>query len=172
MSRDLEQLRLNVGFLVGQPVGNSRDFDIEIPKIHLEPDVDLHQLHGVVHVSRTAQGILLQAKIYARLRTDCARCLTDIWQTLHTDFTELYNFSAKTRVEGELVLPDTMQINLLPLVRDYLLVEIPINPICKPDCQGLCPICGNNLNEDNCTHDEDLLDPRLSILRSLLDKED
>jgi len=55
-------------------------------------------------------------------------------------------------VETELVVPDDGYINLAPLTRDYLLLELPIKPICRPDCKGLCPVCGVNLNETICEH--------------------
>jgi uncharacterized protein len=56
------------------------------------------------------------------------------------------------------------------LFREYILLEIPISPLCRPDCKGLCPICGNNLNEDTCHHEEEAGDPRLASLKALLNK--
>jgi len=53
-------------------------------------------------------------------------------------------------------------------VREYMLLEVPLNPLCKPDCKGLCPICGGNLNEEVCNHDAEVLDPRLAALKMLL----
>ena len=163
--------RLNVGLLINQPVGSSRDFGFDILHLHLEQDIDLSNLSGLARFTRTAQGILAQVRLQATLRTECVRCLTYFQQPLNTDFTELYAFSRKSITESELLLPDDANINLKPLVRDYLLLDIPIKPLCSEDCKGLCPVCGENLNENLCNHELENIDPRLSILKSLLDKD-
>jgi uncharacterized protein len=164
-------LRLNVGFLINQAVGSSRDFYFETPSIHLIPDLDLNDLNGSAHITRTAQGLLVQVKMQATVLTECVRCLTLFQLPLHVDFTELYAFSHHSVTDSGLILPEDAHINLSPLVREYMLLDIPISPLCKPDCKGLCPICGENLNEVTCRHDEDRIDPRLSVLRSLLDQD-
>ena len=163
--------RLNVGFLINQPVGTSRDFVFEIPHHRLEQDLELSDLSGLARFTRTAQGILTQVRLQATLRTECVRCLTNFQQPLHTDFTELYAFSRKSVTDSELILPEDANINLRPLARDYLLLDIPIKPLCSEDCKGLCPVCGENLNENLCNHEPENIDPRLSILKSLLDKD-
>jgi uncharacterized protein len=139
-----DQLRLNVGFLLNQPVGSSRDFDFDIPVLHLDSDLDLHNLSGNAKFTRTAQGLLAQVSLQANIDADCVRCLTHAEQA---------------------------QINLAPLVREYMLLEIPISPLCRPDCKGLCPICGENLNENMHHHEDEDTDPLLSGLKKLLDNE-
>jgi uncharacterized protein len=52
-----------------------------------------------------------------------------------------------------------------------MLLEIPISPICRPDCLGLCPVCGESLNENTHHHEEEFIDPRLEGLKKLLDEE-
>ena len=54
--------------------------------------------------------------------------------------------------ESGLILPEDGHIDLEPLIREYLTLEIPIQPLCKPDCKGLCVECGENLNERLCEH--------------------
>jgi uncharacterized protein len=49
---------------------------------------------------------------------------------------------------------------------------MPLKPLCKPDCKGLCPVCGGNLNEKSCKHDDEVLDERLAILKSLQKDQD
>jgi uncharacterized protein len=165
-----DQLRLNVGFLINQAVGTSRDFVFDIDNLHLEPDLDLLHLAGTAKFTRTAQGLLAQVKLDATLLTECVRCITECTQSLHTNFTELYAFSSNSVTETELILPETAQIDLNPLVREYMLLEVPIRPLCREDCEGLCPICGENRNEVMCHHEEDTFDSRLNILKTLLDK--
>lgn len=161
-------LRLNVGFIVHQGIGYSRDFDFDVPKLLLPPDQELRDLTGSARFTRTPQGLLTQVKMRSTLYTDCARCLTSFPQPLVIDFTELYAFSQRFATESGLIVPDDGNIDLEPLVREYMLLEVPLNPLCKPDCKGLCPICGENLNEKICNHDIEVFDPRLAALKTLL----
>jgi uncharacterized protein len=105
----------------------------------------------------------------ATLQTECARCLAELEQVLNIDFTELYAFSARSISESGLILPEDGHLNLAPLVREYMLLEIPINPLCRLDCQGLCPECGEMLTDGPHHHEVDSIDPRLAQLKALLD---
>jgi uncharacterized protein len=168
-SHDL--FRLNVGFIIHQTVGYSRDFPFEIPTIRLSPDLVLDDLSGTALVTRTSQGLLLQVKMQAFTEVECVRCLTRFSQMLDIDFTDLYAFSPNSVTDSGLLLPETGKIDLAPVVSEEMSLAMPINPVCKPDCKGLCPICGNDLNKTTCHHLDDRTDPRLDALRSLLDKE-
>ncbi len=170
MSDPHSPLRLNVGFVVAQSAGFSRDFPFDLPEINVPPDLHVNSLTGVVRATRTPQGILLQGDFQALIDLECVRCLTDFRQMQKIDFTELYAFSKRYVTDSGLIMPETGIIDLTPVLREYLLLEIPISPLCRPDCKGLCPICGNNLNESTCNHEDDSGDPRLASLRSLLDK--
>jgi DUF177 domain-containing protein len=145
-------LRLNVGFLINQPIGASRDFHFDFPDIHLHPDLDLDKFAGVAKIGRTPQGLLVQGKFRGLVTTECVRCLTDFEQPLEIDFNELYAFTMRTVSESGLIMPEDGHIDLEPLIREYMLIEIPISPLCKPDCKGLCVYCGENLNETICEH--------------------
>jgi uncharacterized protein len=84
----------------------------------------------------------------------------------------MYTFPSHAVEDTELILPDDFQIDLRPLLREYLTLEIPISPMCKPDCKGLCPICGENRNQTTCNHEVEPDDPRLAVLKTLLDDND
>ena len=170
MSDPHSLLRLNVGFVVAQSAGFSRDFPFDLPQINIPPDLRLSPLSGMVRTNRTPQGILLQADFKALVDLECVRCLTDFQQTLNTSFTELYAFSQRYVTDSGLLMPETGIIDLAPVLREYILLEIPISPLCRLDCKGLCPICVNNLNENTCHHEDDTGDPRLASLKKLLDK--
>jgi uncharacterized protein len=163
-------LRLNVGFVVAQFAGFSRDFPFDLPQINIPPDLYLSTLTGAVKATRTPQGILLQVAFQTLIDLECVRCLTGFQQTLNIEYTELYAFSQRYMTDSGLIMPETGIIDLAPVLRDYILLEIPISPLCRPDCKGLCPICGNNLNESTCYHEDESGDPRLASLKSLLDK--
>jgi uncharacterized protein len=163
-------LRLNVGFIIHESVGYSRDFPFEFPSITLKPDLDLKNLSGTVRVTRTQQGLLVQVLMTAATGCECVRCLDDFHQPLEINFVELYAFTPNSQTESGLMVPETGLLDLEPLVREEMLLAIPINPICRLDCKGLCPICGGNLNETPCTHEDEEVDSRLSVLKTLLDE--
>jgi uncharacterized protein len=152
VSQPSHLLRFNVGFIVNQSIGYSREFFFEFPKIDLKTDFVLQKFSGVALITRTPQGLLIQGKFKAGQITQCVRCLNDFVQPLESDFSELYAFSPRSVSESGLILPDDANIDLEPIIREYLLVEVPINPLCRQDCNGLCTICGADLNETTCEH--------------------
>ena len=111
----------------------------------------------------------MQVKLHALIEVECVRCLDAIDQPLNTDFSELYAFTPRSTTESNLILPEDGHINLEPILREYMLLEVPISPLCRQDCKGLCPVCGENRNRTNCTHDTDSEDQRLSVLKDLID---
>jgi uncharacterized protein len=171
MNQSRNALRLNVGFLINQSVGNSREFPFEFPALRLEPDLDLQNLSGSARITRTPQGLLVQVKMLATLLAECSRCLIEIEQPLGIEFTELYAFTPRTVSESGLILPEDGNIDLTPLVREYMLLEIPISVLCTQDCLGLCPECGERLTDNPHDHREESIDPRLVGLKKLLDNE-
>ena len=144
-------LRINVGFLINQPIGTYRDISFEFSQLRLS-DLELSDIKGVSRVSRTPQGLLVQGDFTARVTCECVRCLDEFSQPLNAVFDELFAFRYKGVTESGLVLPEDGNIDLDPLVREYMLLEVPISPLCRPDCKGLCVQCGANLNEGLCEH--------------------
>jgi uncharacterized protein len=165
-------LRLNVGFIIHESVGYTRDFPIEADQIRLPPDLELRNLVGHARVTRTAQGLLVQVKLHADGQAECARCLIEIDQPLQVDFTELYSFNRNSMTDSGLLVPESGKLDLAPLVREEMLLAIPISPLCREDCKGLCPVCGESLNDNPHEHDDEPIDPRLSALKLLLDEDE
>ncbi len=137
---------------LNQPIGYNRDFHFDFSNLHLAPDLDLTTFHGIVRVGRTPQGLLVIGKFSATTPAQCVRCLIDVEQKLQIEFSELYAFSPRSASELGLILPEDGNIDLEPIIREYLLIEIPISPLCRPECKGLCIICGEDLNQINCEH--------------------
>ncbi len=145
-------LRINVGFLLHAPIGTYRDIHFEFPVLTLEDDLEVKELSGMVRISRTPQGMLMQGEFRAETGAECVRCLNNFMQPLATSFNELYAFDLRSVSDSGLLVPEDGNIDLAPLVREYLLIEVPISPICRPECKGLCPECGENLNQVTCDH--------------------
>jgi len=95
---------------------------------------------------------------------ECVRCLGLARGRLHVAVRELF----ETASDNEETYPlDGDQIDLEPLVRDAVLLELPLAPLCADDCQGLCPVCGVNRNQTSCTCAAEARDPRWSALDEL-----
>jgi uncharacterized protein len=143
---------LNVGFLISAAVGTSRDFTFDYEKMRLGDDLTVTDFVGTATFSRTQQGLLLQGEFSAKLGLECVRCLEAYTQAISWTFTDLYAFDKRSLSESNLLVPEEGRIDLAPLLREYALLEVPIQPVCKPDCKGLCPECGENLNRADCGH--------------------
>ena len=162
MSKKNNPLRLNIGFIINESVGYSRAFDFDLPQIDLEKERTASNLKGTIRFDRTQRGILVTGTFTSGTENQCVRCLDDYTQTLQTEFTELYAFDDRTTTDSDLIVPEDGFIDLTPIVREYLLLDFPIKPLCKPDCAGLCPVCGKNHNQETCDCDTSSIDPRLA----------
>ena len=160
--------RLNVGFIVHQEVGYHHEFPFEFEQIQIADDLDLHHFQGTALIGRTPQGLILRGKFKAETLLECMRCLSPFEQAIQWEMTELYAFKKKSVSESGLLLPEDAQIDLAPIMREYALLEIPIKPICKPDCKGLCPECGEDLNLADCGHRRLAEESPFSALKDLL----
>lgn len=160
--------RLNVGFIVNSDVGFSNEFPFDYDKIQVDEDFELRNFRGSAIVGRTPQGLLLTGGFEGTVTAQCVRCLKDCEQTIRWEMTELYAFNEKSVTDSGLILSDDAQIDLAPIVRDYAITEIPIRPLCKPDCKGLCVECGQDLNQKDCGHDPSQDDTPFASLEDLL----
>lgn len=152
MSNTRNPLRINVGFLLNQPIGTSRDIHFDLADYRFSPDFIPSSLQGVIRLGRTPQGVIAEGTFDAELNTSCVRCLTDFPLKLHCHFDELYSFKNHPTVDPGFIVPDDGNIDFAPTLREYLMLEIPIKVLCRPDCKGLCVECGENLNERACEH--------------------
>jgi len=153
--------------LISASIGSYRDFDFEYEIISLGDDLTLREFVGTPRFSRTPQGLVLQGDFHAETELECVRCLDTFTQLLKWSVTELYAFDRRNMTESGLLVPEDGQIDLEPLLREYALLEFPISPVCKPDCKGLCTVCGENLNKTVCGHRPEP-DRPFSALKDLL----
>ena len=162
MNNHQNPLRLNVGYLYNKPIGTTRDIPIDFEELRLD-DLEIRDLVSLVSVSKTREGLLLQVKGTTKVETICVRCLEPFFLPVEMAFEELFEFPSRYREETDLLLPDDGYIDLRPLYREYLILSIPMKPLCKTDCLGLCVICGANLNEDHCEHHPELAEKASTI---------
>ena len=168
MTNPRRPFRLNVGFVIHQEVGYKHEFPFEFEQIQISDDLDLRHFEGLATIGRTPQGLIVQANFSAKTSLECVRCLNEYEQSLKWNFTELYAFNQRSVSDSGLIIPDDAHIDLHPLIREYALLEIPIKPLCKPDCKGLCSVCGEDLNIRDCGHKGIAEESPFSTLKDLL----
>lgn len=167
MPNPRKPFRINVGFIIHEEVGYSHEFPFVLEKVTVE-DFELRQIEGSVHIGRTPQGLIVQGNFSGETTLECVRCLNGFDHPLEWEFTELYAFNRKSVSETGLLVPDDAHIDLAPLLREYALLEVPINPLHTPDCKGLCVECGQDLNVKDCGHSQGDGDSPFSVLKELL----
>lgn len=105
-------------------------------------------IHLELRLESVTEGVLVSGTADVELVGECARCLTRIEDSCEVDLQELYVYpeSEATEEEASRIVDDL--IDLEPLLRDQVVLELPFTPLCEEDCLGLCPTCGKDLNED------------------------
>lgn len=162
------RLRFNVGFLLEADLGTSRTTELDYPDVHAE-DVVLKPLKGAITITRTSEGVYAFGKLQSHLPANCMRCLEEADQPIRFRLDDMFYYPPHIAPEGERVVGENGFIDLAPLVRELSILALPIRPLCKPDCAGLCQECGQNLNEADCGCETDDIDPRFAKLKELLD---
>ena len=131
--------------------------------------------------------LLVEGQIQAVLRMVCGRCLAEFQSELVFPIEEQYLFSAKNQqvdkrydrrtdneededADQDFQVLEGDTIDGSAVVLEALIPALPMKPLCREDCLGLCPICGKDLNHETCNCTEDLIDPRLAGLAGWLDK--
>lgn len=152
MVKNRYSLRTNIGYFLNKPIGFNRDFSIDYPEIFIDPDLNVRLLKGFFRFSRTREGLLLEAEIEGQIEAVCGRCLTEYFTHVKTKFEELYIFTQRSQEDTDMIVPMDGYIDLGEIFREYLLLELPINPVCQSSCKGLCDQCGQNLNLAICEH--------------------
>jgi uncharacterized protein len=130
--------------------------------------------------TRKGEEVLLRGNLKASLQFACDRCLTSFSTPVLQSFDLLYlpaNPSRNAHEEYELNVDDLsiayyqgQVINLDDLVREQIHLTLPMTRLCREDCCGLCPECGANLNEGQCSCTSEQIDPRWAALRELKNK--
>ncbi|MCI0396979.1 MAG: DUF177 domain-containing protein [Chloroflexi bacterium] len=162
------RLRFNFGFMFEADLGTSRTIELRYPTIQVE-DITLTPLTGTFTAIRNSKGIYITGPLHSKMESECARCLDSVTVPITIQLDDLFYYPPYTAPPGEFVVGEDGFLDLAPLVRELSLLEIPMQPFCRPDCKGLCPECGQNWNEGSCDCEKDDIDPRLAALRSLLD---
>lgn len=114
--------------------------------------------------------IIVRGRIRGTLVDQCRRCLEPVERELDESVTLVYapvDELAELGGDVRQLADDTTELDLGEAVREELVLGVDRYALCRPDCRGLCPVCGTNLNENTCECSTDEPDPRWDVLRSL-----
>ena len=164
-----KMMRFNLASLLGEPVGSKMSFDIDEAQQRLAEDLRVDFVRGTVEFTRTNRGIFVRGHLHSQAQLECARCLETFSQPL--DFHLEVQFGLPPiKPQEETIFPIGVKgiLDLTEALREQILLELPMRPLCKPDCRGLCVECGKNLNEGPCGCVKETIDPRLVRLKDLL----
>jgi uncharacterized protein len=152
-------IRINVAQQLTQPVG--------VTKLYKVSETDKatgYKVEGALKLTRTDKGILVTGELDTAQRLTCSRCL-EIFEypltlSLAEEFVPTMDIISGTSVpvpEGVFTVDNSHEICVDDALAQYTLMALPMKPLCKSDCRGLCDHCGVNLNNGVCTcsHDAD-----------------
>jgi len=154
---------------LGRRPGSMRELERSVPAregwgvemigVPEDAPVELH-----LRLESVMEGVLVTGEVVAPVTGQCARCLEPIEDTLTLDVQELYAYEGSTTEatseEDEVRRIDGDFLDLAPLVRDTVVLTLPLSPTCTPDCSGLCVDCGLRLDDLPADHSHEVLDPR------------
>jgi uncharacterized protein len=146
------------------------DLGLELISVPTGSDLELD-----LSMTSVSEGVYISGSVRGSLSGECGRCLNDISERFDVHIAELYAYADSTteettdedevgRMQGDL-------LDLEPVVRDAVVLTLPPNPICRPDCPGLCPECGVHFDDLPADHSHDDGDPRWAALRNLSNAE-
>jgi len=165
--------RLNVAGLLREPAGTSRT--VELSSLDITTGgAPPRRVLGTVRLQRTNRGIVASGRARTLARRTCIRCLDEFDEPVDVDLNEEFLSTVDPGTGAPLVMDAAdaqiaridghHEIDLAGLVYDELTLAEPMHPLCRPDCRGLCPVCGRRLDDGACDHGPTDLDPRLAAL--------
>jgi uncharacterized protein len=155
----------------------------EVPVKDLNFDPAEIRVLGPIVVKPTAEKQAQRVRVRGRFAVDvevpCARCLEPVRVPLISEFDQFYQSNADQQLVGEIVLNEKDTeigffngdfIEVSDIVREQILLALPMKPICREDCKGLCPHCGKNRNAEACNCQTPSTDSRLAPLLKIKDQ--
>jgi uncharacterized protein len=175
MRIDVKELREHVGNRLEVPL----TLQLEPVAVGGDPVRFTTPITGIGTALNTGESILVQFDLKGEVELQCARCLGRFRQPLSLQFHEEFRRGTpRDGQEGEVEAEDGALFNLYPgdeidvrdVVRQNILLELPMKPLCRAECRGLCPHCGQDLNQGECGCQTESLDPRWAKVRRMLEE--
>jgi uncharacterized protein len=159
---------IDVSDLLGHP-GSSRQHRAAWPVDGLGTELaqvrDEAPVEADLLLESLVEGILVSGTLRGTLALRCARCLTGFEEPCRVEVHELFVIEPEPDTDDYPLDPEGL-LDPDQMVRDAIGIELPFSPLCRPDCEGLCPVCGGDRNLGECPgHVE--VDPRWAALEQL-----
>ncbi len=154
-----------------------------IPEEGLQQEVELpiiinnktkpYIAHVFIKLFRYGRRVLVEGSVKISVQLKCSRCLRETALPIDVAFREEYIPAEDIGGENEQELTDREldlgfysndELDINEVVKEQILLSVPMKPLCREMCRGLCPVCGKDLNEDACNCREGQTDPRLAPL--------
>ncbi len=118
-----------------------------------EPVIEDGMAISLILTKERGNTIVAQGEINGDIRLKCGRCLKEYNQAVDTSFTAVYKSAGeftKEDSESETRMYENNEIDFSEIIAESIILEKPMKPLCGPNCRGLCPVCGKNLNMGQC----------------------
>lgn len=148
-------------------IAQPADFGTEMLRVPVGAAVSLD-----LRLESVMEGVLVSGTVTAALRGECGRCLDEISDTTVVEIRELFYYPdrvTETDDEEETSVLVDDHVDIEPVVRDAVVLSLPLSPTCRPDCAGLCVDCGAHLDEVGPDHSHTRQDPRWAALSGLVE---
>ncbi|CAN5730843.1 DUF177 domain-containing protein [soil metagenome] len=170
----MQDLTVSVADILGRP-GEYRDIDVQatLPGVRTAlARLDDVPVGVALRAESVVEGILVTGRVEGRAALECARCLSERRAPVTLEVCELYVTPERRVADEDAYALTGTDMELEPMLRDALALALPLHPLCRDDCKGLCARCGRDLNDGWCDCREEETDPRwaaLSVLRERLE---
>jgi uncharacterized protein len=129
-------------------------------------------------LNKVGREIIIAGRLKADMEFQCSRCLKDFRQSLDIPVNVVYHPVEDAVMEKHALKDDQMdmgfyqgdELDLQELLKEQILLNTQMKPLCNEQCRGLCPKCGKDLNEGQCNCSQKEIDPRLEVLKKFLEK--
>lgn len=168
MSR-VQSLKISVAQILGRP-GTQKEVPVAAPLEGVQGPlarVTPDSVRAELRLEAVVEGVLVTGRPVATLELACARCLKPFLAEVNSEVCELFVAPGTEAPDEDAYRIEGVEIDLEPMLRDALGLELPLNPICSKDCKGLCAHCGADLNAGPCDCRDDDTDPRWAPLEEL-----
>lgn len=164
-------IKINVAEIKKRLVGEKTlAYELSPAELEIKPNELL--IEGTVklkgNISNTGDVLLLQAVMTAQVQRTCGRCLKEFTGITRAEVVEKFYPASAEHIENDAFVYDSDVIDITEPLREGLLLAEPMQALCKPDCRGLCPVCGADLSDGDCGCDRFTVDPRLAALKQFI----